>query len=534
MRMDVRINPALREEYYRRGWWTERNLLDCWDEAVRLYGEREYVSDDKGCRMTYRETDEQAARLAAWLRAQGVGPGDTVALMLPNWAEYCAAYVACLKAGVTIHLLYRGTAPDELADLLTRSEAAALFCPTFFYKTDYEALLDPLRRQVKTLRCIALFDALRAPKTAYPAYSQIQREFAPLQTPAPHADADGVAVLMNTSGTTSRPKIVMLTHNNILFSERMFNCELGVMQEDVMFMPSPLHHATGFHHGLIAPMLAGARVVLQQRFEYAQALEMIRRERCTYSMGSTPFIYDMLGALEKENGRLPSLRFYLCGGAHVPQSIVERGKALDIPVCEVYGSTESVPHVFVRPDEASVLDGASSGRPIEGVEVRVVDEAGRDVPPGVQGEELSRGPNVFVGYLKNPEATRAAIGEDGFYASGDLCVADGKGNIKITGRKKEILVRGGENLSLHRIEDALEGCGAVADCAVSGWPDERLGERICAYIVPRSGAEGLTLSELQADLRARGVPKYLWPERIELREKIPRTPTGKVQRYLLR
>ena len=128
----------------------------------------------------------------------------------------------------------------------------------------------------------------------------------------------------------------------------------------------------------------------------------------------------------------------------------------------------------------------------------------------------------------------AAIGEDGFYASGDLCVADGKGNIKITGRKKEILVRGGENLSLHRIEDALEGCGAVADCAVSGWPDERLGERICAYIVPRSGTEGLTLSKLQADLRARGVPKYLWPERIELREKIPRTPTGKVQRYLLR
>ena len=531
MKLEPRIDSERRAAYLAGGYWGTRTLLDHWEEAVRLWGDREYVCDDCGGRLTYRQTDVQAGRLAAWLRGSGVEAGDVVALQLPNWTAYCVAYVAVLKAGCVLHLISRNTELEELADLLVRSSARALICPTRFRGLDYEAMLSALRERAPELRCVVLAEGAAPAVSGLPTLDRILAAGPVWEEPSP-ARADDVAALLNTSGTTGSPKIAMITHNNLLFSELQFNRELGITADDVMFMPAPLHHATGFHHGLIAPMLAGARVVLQQRFSCREAVELINREGCTYSMGATPFVYDILQDMEQNGSRVPTMKFFLCGGAHVPRGLVERGIALGLPICEVYGSTESPPHAFVRRDEAVALAGTTSGRPIEGVEVRLVDREGSPVPPGVQGEEWSRGPNVFVGYLGDAAATDQALRPGGWFASGDLCVGDAAGNIRVVGRKKEILIRGGENLSIHRISETLEGCPGILDRAIVGKPDARFGERICAFVVPEPGRT-VTLQDLLDYVSARQVPKYLWPESIEIVDEIPRTESGKIKCYCL-
>ena len=300
-----------------------------------------------------------------------------------------------------------------------------------------------------------------------------------------------------------------------------------------MFMPAPLNHATGFHHGVIAPMLMGAKVVLQQKYCCRDAILLMNREKCTYSMGATPFIYDILRELEKNGGAVPYLKFYLCGGAPVPGYTVQKAWEFHITLCEVYGSTESVPHVFVRPEEALLQNGGSSGRAMEGVEVRVVDENGNDVPFGTPGEELSRGPNVFVGYLNDWKSTREALDEEGWFHSGDLCIMEKDKTIKIIGRKKDMIVRGGENLNSNEINDNLEGCPGIGDHTVIGMPDERLGERICAFVVPLKGSRDITLSHVIRYLEEKKIPKRYWPERLEFINRIPHTGSGKVKKYLL-
>ncbi len=325
----------------------------------------------------------------------------------------------------------------------------------------------------------------------------------------------------------------MLTHNNIIFSEEGFNRELGLCSDDIMFMASPLNHATGFHHGIIATILLGAKLVLQQKYNAAKAIELMNAEGCTYSMGATPFIYDLVKEMKNSGARVPSLRLYLCGGAPVPDYMVQEAYRYGVKVAEVYGSTESVPHVFVRPEEVLLLNGSSAGRPMEGVEVRVVDDKGQDVKAGMIGEEISRGPNVFVGYLKNKEATDRALNDEGWFFSGDLCRMDEKGNIRIIGRKKDMIVRGGENLDSNEINNYIEGCPGVGDHAVIGAPDKRLGERICAYIVPDDSGFIPTVESMAQYMQAKGRPKRFWPERVEIIDKIPRTHSGKIKKYLL-
>lgn len=531
MKMETKINPERKKEYIARGYWGTRTLLDHWNESVRRFRDREYVCDDRGNRLTYGQTDQEAGRLASYLQENGVGPGDVVAIELPNWTAYCVAYVAVLRLGAVMHLISRNTDQAELQNLLLRAEVRALICPTSFRGLDYEALLPDLWQHTPTLQCVVLVDEDAPARSGHATLRKILERF-PDNGVRMTGKADDVTALLNTSGTTGAPKIVMITHNNILFSELEFNRALGIGEEDVMFMPAPLHHATGFHHGLIAPMLAGARVVLQQRFEGRAAVELIRRERCTYSMGATPFVYDILREMEEGNIALPSMRFFLCGGAHVPRSLIARGSALHLPICEVYGSTESPPHAFVRVEEVEKLAGTTSGRPIRGVEIRLVDEQGADVPPGVKGEEWSRGPNVFVGYLGDREATDRVLNDEGWFASGDVCTGDGRGNIRVVGRKKEILIRGGENLSIHRINETLEGCPGIVDRAIVGKPDPRFGERICACVVPEEG-KTITLQDILDYVSANKVPKYLWPESVEIVDEIPRTESGKIRCYLL-
>lgn len=529
----MKVNEKLRQQYIEKGFWTHETLLDRFYRTVDRFGDREYVVDDRGNRYTYRQMDEASSVLAAYLREAGVRPRDVVSFQIPVWSEFVLIAVACMKAGAVMHPIGLSHEEADLVYGMNKTGSSLYFGVTFFKNKDYEDRILSVRDQIPTLRQVVLLDSTRPAKSGCITLAEIMRTRKPLPRELTGGmDGFDVALVLCTSGTTGGNKGVMLTHNNIIFSEETFNRELGLDENDIMFMPAPLHHATGFHHGVIAPMLMGAKLVLEEKFTCQGAIDLMNREKCTYSMGATPFIYDILRHMEEQGGSLPHLKFYLCGGAPVPGYMVRKADTYGIRLCEVYGSTESVPHVFVRPDEALDLDGRTSGRAMSGVEVRVVDENGLDVPPGVTGEEISRGPNVFVGYLKDPEATDRALTDEGWFYSGDLCVGDGKGNIHIVGRKKDMIVRGGENLNSNEIDNDIEGCPGVRDHAIVGMPDERMGERICAFVVTEPGVT-VTLEDMIRYMKETHVQKRYWPERVEMTDKIPRTASGKVKKYLL-
>lgn len=532
---EMKINPEQRAIYLQKGYWNNKTLRDCWNESVEAYGDREYVADDRGFRYTYNQMDEAAAKVAAFLWLRGIRPMDVVSYQLPIWSEFVVMTIACFKLGAVAHPIAMSYEGPELVRSLNMTESKVYVAATFFHKTNYEAQLLSIRDQIPGLKTVILVDYAKPKTSDIITLKEILEHYELMEDIRDwNLTGQNIAVLLCTSGTTSGTKGVLLTHDNVRYSEEAFNRELGLTEEDIMFMPAPLNHATGFHHGIVAPMLLGAKVILQQKYRCREAIDLMNREKCTYSMGATPFIYDILREMETNGGELPYLKFYLCGGAPVPGYMVQKAWSFGILLCEVYGSTESVPHVFVRPNEALALNGTTSGRTMEGIEVRVVDDEGHDVPPGTPGEEISRGPNVFVGYLKDRSITDSALDDDGWFHSGDICVQDENGNIHIIGRKKDMIVRGGENLNSNEINDRLEGCPGMGDHTVIGMPDSRMGEKICAFAVPLKGHEDLKLEDITAWLHEQNVPKRFWPERLELIDRIPHTGSGKVKKFLLK
>lgn len=534
----IKINEQQKQRYMEHGDWGEKTLLDYWNDTVKLFEDREYVVDDRGKRYTYREVDLLAEKTAAYFRHCGVQQQEVISYQIPIWSEFVIITIACLKAGAVMNPLGMCFVNEELEKLLVLSESVMYICPVQYRHISYEENIRAVKKRVSSLKHVVFIgEPVKCDGTGYSLETIFERS-EPFEPYAPgqkecRMDSNQAALILCTSGTTRGTKEVILTHNNILFSELTFNRALGINQEDIMFMPAPLNHATGFHHGVIATMLCGAKLVLMQKFDCRAAIELMNREQCTYSMGATPFIYDILKSMEEESTALTYLKFYLCGGAPVPEKMTKKAAIYGIKLCEVYGSTESVPHVFVRPDEVLCRTHISSGTPMDGVEVRVVDELGRDVGCNIPGEEISRGPNVFVGYLHDETATNNALDEEGWFYSGDICVKDESGNIRIIGRKKDMIVRGGENLNANDIDNDIEGCPGVMDHSVIGMPDERLGERICAYLVLQQKTASVTLCQLTEYLKEKQVNKRYWPERVEIIEAIPRTDSGKVKKYVL-
>ena len=529
---DLKVKAQDKAEYYRKGYWTDHTLNDRWNEQVSRVPDREYVCDDLGVRYTYREVDEKAGRLASWLYEQGVRNGDVVSYQMPPWSEFCIVYVACLKIGAVSHPLPVTFNGEDLDYALNLCESKAFICPTFHHKTNFESMILSILDRVPTLNAsaIAVHNKIKESDGTI-TLNEIFDRYEPYMGPCESA-SDDVAVILSTSGTTGRPKAVLLSHNELIFSETTFAKGMHLTEDDVMFMPAPLNHATGFNHGLLCPMLLGGRVVLQHEFHAREAIDIMNDEHVTWSMGATPFIFDLLNCADEYALTFTTLKLYVCGGAPVPGSMVQRAHSHGLILCECYGSTESCPHLAVPPEKALEWNGTWSGVAFEGIEVKVVDAQGNEVPHGTQGEEVSHGPHLFSGYLKNPEANAKDLDENGWFYSGDLCYQDDEGRVRINGRKKEIIIRGGINISVNEVDSNLEGCPGVGDHATVGLPDDRLGERICTFIVPADN-ELPTLDSIAAYLDSKGIAKRLRPEAIEFIDSIPHTESGKVKRNQL-
>ncbi|EMQ1786249.1 medium-chain fatty-acid--CoA ligase [Escherichia coli] len=532
MKVTLTFNEQRRAAYRQQGLWGDASLADYWQQTARAMPDKIAVVDNHGASYTYSALDHAASCLANWMLEKGIESGARIAFQLPGWCEFTVIYLACLKIGAVSVPLLPSWREAELVWALNKCQAKMFFAPTLFKQTRPVDLILPLQNQLPQLQQIVGVDKL-APATSSLSLSQIIADNTPLTT-AITTHGDELAAVLFTSGTEGLPKGVMLTHNNILASERAYCARLNLTWQDVFMMPAPLGHATGFLHGVTAPFLIGARSVLLDIFTPDACLALLEQQRCTCMLGATPFVYDLLNLLEKQPADLSALRFFLCGGTTIPKKVARECQQRGIKLLSVYGSTESSPHAVVNLDDPLSRFMHTDGYAAAGVEIKVVDDARKTLPPGCEGEEASRGPNVFMGYFDEPELTARALDEEGWYYSGDLCRMDEAGYIKITGRKKDIIVRGGENISSREVEDILLQHPKIHDACVVAMPDERLGERSCAYVVLKAPHHSLSLEEVVAFFSRKRVAKYKYPEHIVVIEKLPRTASGKIQKFLLR
>lgn len=532
MSLEMIINEERKREYRQAGYWGDATLADYWQMSVISVPDKVAVVDLQGTSYTYAELDHAAGRVAAYLKDSGVMPGDFVSFQIPGWSEFTMIYVACLKVGAVANPICWGYRADELSYILNKCESKILFIPSEFKGFDFPAMMSSLRQKIPTLQEIVIVEKVKEARAGTTLH-MILSDYSPLVGNC-GSSSDDLAAVLFTSGTEGFSKGVLLTHNNIIAAEKSLAAAMNITHLDVMLMPAPTAHATGFHHGVSLPFICGAKSVLQDIFAPEITLKLIEREKCTCSMGATPFVYDILRTLQKTEYDISTLRFFMCGGAPIPRHMVKEAMEAGIKVIGVYGSTESVPHTAVRLSDDIEKIINTDGVAVAGVEVQVVDESLRPVPAGIQGEEASRGPAVFVGYLKEPELTAKVLDNNGWYYSGDLCVKDDDGYIRITGRKKDIIIRGGENISSSELENILLQHPNVRQAGVVAMPDPRLGERVCAYLVLNDRNKGLTLTEVRDFFSEKGVSKFKCPERIEFMEDLPRTEAGKIQKFVLR
>ncbi|WP_332237737.1 medium-chain fatty-acid--CoA ligase [Sporolactobacillus sp. KGMB 08714] len=532
MDLEMKLNRSQIDKYRREGHWGDATLADLWRISVLSFPEKTVVKDNHGLQLTYKETDRAADRIASFLIEAGIQAGDSVSVQLPGWAEFMMIYVACLKTGAVINPLLPNFKGSELTYILKKCESKVLFIPSQFRKQNYPSIIAQIRKNVSSLQKVVVVEKGTKAWTQC-TLANILKSCEPFSQYSP-LKANDLAAVLFTSGTEGVPKGVMLTHNNIIASERAFCANFHLNYLDTVFMPAPVAHAIGFHHGLTASFMIGATCVLQDVFNAEEALRLIEREPCTAGMGSTPVVHDLFLALQRNNYNLSSLRFFLCGGSPIPREMLKTARNRGIRLMGVYGSTESVPHTAAKLEDSAEKIFMTDGASLAGIEVKIVDKNHSKVPPGVEGEEASRGPNVFAGYLKEPALTDKALDKDGWYYSGDLGVMDKDGYIRITGRIKDIIIRGGENISSSEVEGILMQHPNVREASVIAMPDSRLGERSCAYVVLNDVKKGLSLNEVITFFKNKQIAMYKIPERVEIVDSLPHTASLKVKKYLLR
>ncbi len=528
--MDFPVVEAERARRYRAaGHWRDDTIYALFERAAKTAPHKTAVRDASGAALGYAELNRQASAIAGYLAAQGVGRGDIVTACLPNWCQAVAVILAVLRAGAVINPVPVTYGRADLAFVLDKCQSKVLFVPGTFRTVDFTETVAALGSAVRDdLLVVRIGDGSRNIGTSFDRV---------LDHPAaPHCadvSADTPAAVLFTSGTESKPKGAVHTHNTILFGERALASALQIDAEDIAFMASPISHATGFLHGIVMTLTTGGSLSLLDVFTGDAAVNLMQAHRCTWTMGATPFLADVTATLGKTQTSLPDLRYFLCGGAPVPEALVRRATDAGLRVLSIYGATESPPHTVVHPDDPVENAWTTDGRALDGIEIGIV--ANRRTPLALceVGEERSRGPNTFIGYLGEPVLTAKDFDADGWYYSGDLAKQLPDGSLRIVGRLKDIIIRGGQNISVRDVEEHMIAHPAVHAVAVVGIPHERLGEIGCAVVVLNTG-HTLTLPEVASFLDARGVARFKVPERLEIWPSLPTTPSGKIQKFLIR
>jgi fatty-acyl-CoA synthase len=505
------------------------HLATLFQERVQAHPDRELVVHGD-VRLSYAEVDRQAAGLAASLEGLGVGAGDRLAVDLPNWAEWVVAFLAGARLGATVVPLDPGLSFHELKYQLRHSEAKAVITPELWSGTDYLELYEEMLPDLPDLKHVVTV----GPEDLWTDDRFLQ--FEDLAGAGGAAGqrgggADEPLALLYTSGTMGKPKGVLLSHRNLVETARLSAEALELVDGDRVLGTVPFFHVFGVST-VIGTIASGGTLVLQERFEAGEALELLERERITVCHG-VPTMFQLLMREKTFAGRdLTALRTGVVAGAPVSPDLVRKIRAW----CNVeiaYGLTETGPTIcMTRPGDPAERRAQTVGCPLPGVDVKVVDLAtGSLHGPEAVGELAVKGANVMLGYHRMPGETARAHGPEGYFLTGDLVVVDEAGAVQIVGRRKEMIIRGGNNVTPREVEDVLRTHPAVDDVCVVGVPNELLGELVCACVVPVEGAI-LTGDELKEFGRDQLVD-YKVPDHVRFFDAFPMTGSGKVKRMEL-
>ncbi len=523
-----------RAEMRRRGFWGEETILDYFDAAVASRPDHVAVVDFKSTTsrreaLTYRELDRRVTKIAAKFLELGIEPGDVISIQLPNWWEFGAIHLAAMKVGAVTNPLMPIFRARELSFMLELAETRLLIAPREFRGFKYPPMVAELRKSLPNLKDAFFVDG--DGDESFDRLLEGATDPDSVRFP-PRLKADEVCQILFTSGTTGEPKGVMHTSNTLWGDVRPRVARLKLDQSDVAFMASPLAHQTGFLVGILMPILLKGTAVLQDIWSGEKALEILAGEGATFTMASTPFLLDLTDAVERTGVCLPHFRIFIAGGAPIPRTLVRRAtERLQASIVSIWGMTECGASTATDVDDPIERSAETDGKPNPGAEIRVVDEGGDLLGPNTEGRLQVRSSGNFVGYLKRPHLN--ATDADGWLDTGDLATIDEQGYVRITGRTKDVIIRGGENVPVVEIEGMLFEHPAIAEVAIVPYPDQRLGERGCAYVVLRAG-QTLSLEDVTGFLLERNCTKNYLPERIEIIEEMPRTPSGKIQKFVLR
>ncbi len=468
---------------------------------------------------SFRELDDAGARWATLLLELGVEPGEPVAYQLPNMLEFVAISLGALRIGAVCEPLMPIFREHELEFMLRAADSRVLIVPREFRGHDHATMARGLMKRVAPLEYVMVLEETGLP---------------PAQLSVPGPTPESTAQLLFTSGSTGEPKGVLQSHAALDLAAQMHIRHFGLTADDVIYIPSPLAHQTGFLYGMWIALQLGAPQVIQTTWDAEVAFDAMQQTGVTFVQAATPFLADLVRVAAERGETLEALRTFVATGAAIPRELARDARTvLGADVGGAFGTTESCLGSAFVPGEDPDRAWSTDGRALDGITLRITDDDGNTLPPGDEGNFEVLTPTLFEGYLNRPELTAQALTDDGYYRTGDLARIDPDGYLKITGRVKDVINRGGEKVPVVEVEQVLYAHPAVREVAIVAMPDERLGERACAFIVLQPGGE-LDFEAMQRHLDGQRVSKPYWPERLEIVEQLPYTPSGKIQKFVLR
>jgi acyl-coenzyme A synthetase/AMP-(fatty) acid ligase len=539
----VRYSPQEIDHYLRQGLWSTDTFHDLLVRHVEENPDKVFATD--GTRsLTFRELFDAGQRLAVGLHRRGLRRGDTAAVQLPNWVEFIQVLTALSRLGVVMVPIMPIYRREDVGYVLSNAGVRAVFTPAHFSKFNYLDMYLGLRREHPELTIVVarpdgtaedVADADADVFTLDQLEADTDDDSARAELGSPPRPDDPF-VIVYTSGTTSRSKGCVHTFNTYCSGSRALVEPFGYTEADVQFGPSPIAHTTGLVTSVLLPLLTGAATHVMAKWDPGRAIDEIQRFGCTAAVTAPTFLHTLMSEYDAKRHDLSTLRLWTCAGAPIPAAVVKQASATlpNVKVLSLYGRSENLVTTTcsVTDDVSRALN--SDGRAVPGSEVKIIDADGSEVPRGTEGDIAYRGPAHMIEYLANPTETAALFTNDGFSRSGDLGTMTEDGYVRVTGRTKDIVIRGGMNISVREIEEHLAHHPALQAFSVVGMPDERLGEKVCCFAVAASGHDAPTVDDMREFLLERGMPIQKTPERVVVVDSLPMTATGKVLKHELR
>lgn len=540
MDFDAVLIAPRKEKMLKEGYWLNKTIIGSLQTALQQNPDKtalvSFKTDKKTERaFSYQQLWEMTNKIALGLKHLGVSKNDVVSCQLPNWWEFTLLYLACSRIGAVLNPLMPIFRERELEFMLRHGESKVFVVPKIFRNFDHEQLANQLKAKIETLEHVVVIDGNTENNfNALLVNHGLDNHLAAVTALDDfNLGADDITQLIFTSGTTGEPKGVMHTSNTLYSNIVPYAKRLNLTENDVVLMASPMAHQTGFMYGLIMPIELNAKVILQDVWEVSQAVELIHQHQVSFTMASTPFLNDLSNTVAEHHDQVNSLKTFLCAGAPIPGPLVQKAReTLGVKVISAWGMTECGAITTTLISDEDERSYNTDGVALPGVEIKITNKQGQQKAVNEAGRLMIRSCSSFGGYLKRSHLNDTD--QDDWFDTGDIAYQDEQGYIRICGRKKDVIIRGGENIPVAEIESLLYKHPNIAVIAIVAYPDERLGERACAIVKLRDPTQQLQFTDMVEFLKTHNLAMQYIPERLEIWDEIPMTPSGKIQKFKLR